>query len=383
MPMVVFLDTSVLPVNPIALSAEFRALAELADENEVNVHMSSVAYREWTSKRQGEFIEKADACRSALHNLLRDRWSPTLAIHGSLVDAKSWFDANKDTVSQAVHNTAAAVLDKLNPTVLPINGDHAPAAFDSYFQGNLPFASIKARDDIPDAFILESLKGLAVIDGPAVHAAIRDKRLRQAASALPKVNVYESLKALFEAPEIANAQANLQRAGAWQAWLARFRPELAALSDDVESEIRDRAIDVIAYRTVHHDQIPDDNSEGTINGYDEPSDIEIDWDNAAEFGVGILSVPVEFDVDVHIDFSVFHMDAYTVPEGVSVSYGDPEHDHFFEAEATVSTHVSATVVFRIPEDEIDELTMETVSELAIVEEIEIEVLEHTDFRIFH
>ena len=328
MPVPVFLDTSVLPKNPVALSAEFRALAELARENEVAVYMSYVAHSEWVSRRQGEFVDKAEASRAALHSLVRDKWSPILETHEDLMTARDWLAANKEVVNQAAHAAAADVLAMLNPTVLPISEEHAPKVFQGYFDGDPPFASIKAREDIPDAFILESLRDLAVADGPVVHAAIRDKRLRQAANGLPQVAVYETLKALFEFPDIKAAQANLQRAGAWQAWLAEFRPQLAALNDAVAGEIRDRAIDAIAYETVHHDQIPDDNSEGTITGYDEPTAIEIDWENVEEFGVGILSVPVEFDVDVHIDFAVFRMDAYSVPEGVSVSFGDPEHDHF-------------------------------------------------------
>jgi len=344
--------------------------------------MSSVAYREWISKRQGEFVDKTEASRTAIHNLVRDRWSPILEIHESLTDARDWLARNKEIVSQAAHDKAAAVLGMLSPTVLPINARHAPAVFDSYFQGTLPFGSIKARDDIPDAFILESLKELAVAGGPIIHAAINDKRLSKAANELLQVSVFPTLKALFEVPEIRAAQANLQRAGAWRAWLDEFRPQLASLDDAVASEIRDRAVDAITFETVHHEQIPDDNNEGTITGYDEPTEIEIDWDNATEFGVGILSVPVEFDVDVHIDFAVFRMDAYSVPEGVSVSFGDPEHDHFFEAEAVVSTHVRANVVFEIPEDEIDDLAIDTVAELALVDDIEIEVLEREDFQIF-
>jgi len=382
-PISIFLDTSVLPVNPVALSAEFRTLAELASENEVRVYMSSIAYKEWISQRQSDFVAKAESTRTVINNLVRDKWSPILGIHRELTAARDWILENEKAISQAAHDKASDVLDMLSPTVLKITADHAPTVFHSYFQGGPPFASMKARGDIPDAFILESLRDLAATRTSPVHAAIRDKRLRKAASDLPQVTVHENLQALFEAPEILAAQDNLQRAGAWRAWLDEFRSSLATLNDVVTREICDRAIDAVAYKTVHHDQIPDDNNEGTITGYDEPTEINIDWDSADEFGVGILSVPVEFNVDVSIDFSVFRMDAYSVPDGVSVSFGDPEYDHFFEAEGTVSTHVRANVVFEIPEEDIDDLKIRSVSELALVDDIDIEVIEHDGFRIFH
>lgn len=382
MPVHVFLDTSVLPRNATGVSAEYLALAELAQQGEVSVYLSMIAYNEWITQRQKEFLDKVARYESATGDLIRDRWSPLLDRHQSLSDLKAWFEQHSAAVATMAHDSAAAVLDQLRPTLLTTTGDHAVSAFDGYFNGRPPYASVKARKDIPDAFILEALKDVPVPDGGHVHAAIHDTRLREAAASLPAVQVYTSLESLFELPEIVAAQANLRRAGAWQTWMERFGPELNALSPIIRNEIQRTAVDVLAYNTVHHQEIPDDNSEGTINGVDEPEDIEIDWDNVEEFAVGILSVPISFNVDVAIDFYVFRMDAYSVPDAVSVSFGDPEHDHFYEAEAQVSVHVNANAVFRIPDDSIDAQEIGDLEDLNLVEDVEIEVNEDDVHGIF-
>ena len=375
MPINVFLDTSVLPRNPTGVSAEYRALAELAEENEVAVYLSTVVYREWVTQKQGHFLSKAAKSEKAVRDLIRDDWSRSIAIHPRLIEIDDWFSRNRQTVAATAGENAAAVLDQLRPSIINIQKDHAASAFDGYFQGHPPFASVKSRDDIPDAFIFESLKGLLHPEDHVVHAVIADGNLREAADTLAGVQTHESLRALFELTAIVDAQNNLLRANTWRRWLDHRGPELRSLSDEIESEVRRIAIDVLAYKTVNHDEIPDDNCDGIISGIDEAENIDIDWDNYENFGVGILSMPIEFDVSVAIDFHVYRTDAFSVPDGVSVSMGDFERDHYFEAEADVNVHVKANAVFRIPNNEIDDESIATIDDFALEDDLEIEVIE--------
>jgi hypothetical protein len=382
MPLTIFLDTSALPRNPTALPAEFRALVEMADEGIVSVHLSTIAQKEWISQRQKEFTDKTKAAQTAVNNLIRDKWSPSLEIHGQLTEIVRWLSEHANQVADQASEEAAAVLNQLRPAIVPIGDTHAESVFQNYFEGGLPFASTKSRKDLPDAFILEALQGIAVPADELVHAVIHDGRLRDAADKLPQVRTYESLKALFIFPEIVAAQNTLQRATAWRSWWEHNQADLSTLQDELESEIQRVVVDALAYKAVEHPQIPDDNHEGMIAGINEAENIEIDWDNTEPFGVGILSVPVEFEVEVMIDFSVFRMDAFSVPAGVSVSLGDFENDHYFEAQADIRVHVLSNAVFRIPESEIEDQSIATIEDFSLDDDVEIEVIEDDVYGIF-
>ena len=382
MPLTVFLDTSVLPRNPHWAPAEFRALEELCKEGEVTVYLSSVAEREWITQMKSEFLDKVKGIKDATKELLRDPWSSNLESRASLVELRDWFNENANSVDNLAADSARAILEQLNPNILAIKGEHARDAFEKYFRGDAPYGSLKARDDIPDAFILESVHDIELSEDERIFAVIGDRRSRKAASAVPTVDTFSSLEELLETPEFEHAQENLHLAAAWHIWRERYQPPFDDLDEVIKENIREKSVEILDLKTVRHGQIPDDNNEGMITGINELYNIDIDWGGLEEFGIGIMSVPIYFEVEVGIDFHVYRMNVYSVPDGVSVSWGDPERDHYFEAEATVLISVSTIVVFQIPNENINGLTIGEVADLSVDDRVNIEVMESKDYEIF-
>ena len=382
MPLTVFLDTSVLPHNPHRTSAEYRVLAELCQEGEAIVYLSSIAQSEWITQKKFIFLDKVKEVKKTTKKLLRDPWSSTLDSRADVEALLNWFNENANSVDELANDRANAVLEELSPRILPIKGEHARSAFAKYFRGDPPYRSVKSRDDIPDAFILESLRDIENPDEERICAVIWDKRFRQAASEVPMVDTFSSLKELLDSPDFEAARENLRLAEAWRIWREQYHPPFDALNGVIRENVRQTAVEILEYKTVSHEQIPDDNSEGMITSINEPYSIDIDWDGLEEFGIGIMSVPIYFEVEVGIDFCVYRMDAYSVPDGVSISWGDPERDHYFDAEGTVQISVSTIAVFRIPDRSINELTIGEVADLSVDDRVNIEVMESNDYEIF-
>ena len=378
----IFLDTSVLPRGTAHFSAEFSALQQLAREGLVEVSISKIAYDEWVTQRRNEFLDKLRQCRTSLKSLVRDPRIGKLGIHDQIVEFNSLIEENGTEFENVAVESAKAVLGSIRPAVLPVTGGHASSAFERYFVGEQPYRSVKSREDIPDAFIFESLRDVAASGQDLVHAAISDGRLRRAADTLVNVRVYKSLAELLEGPELAKAVARLEKAEAWQSWLKQYCSKVPERWPVIETEIKEADLNFLAYQTVRHPQIPADNHEGTLSMFDEPFDTLFDWNGLRESGVGILSVPVSFDLDVFIDFYVFRMDAYCVPDKVSVLFGDPDEDVFFEGEANVRVRVHTEVTLRISEKDIDSETFGDLEEVSIVEPCELEVIEDEKGEIF-
>ena len=255
------------------------------------------------------------------------------------------------------------------------------AAFEQYFSGAPPYRSRKARSDIPDAFIFGALVDLVSETEDIVHAVIRDNRLREAACNVDGVSTYCTLDELFALPEMVQAQNRLEHAARWRGWMARFSDEIPGFSHFLESEIREIAIDLLYGKEVCHPSIPDDNGCGTVTQIGEALDITFDWDRVQDLGAGFLSVPVGFDIGCLVDFYVFRMDAYSVPDGVSVSIGDFERDHFFDAQGYVSLHVVGVISFSISYDFIEAPELGEPSQVTL-DGLQIEVIEDGDGSIF-
>ena len=371
----VFLDASVLPRSVSAPPGEFLALGQLAHEGIVTVYLSTVAYQEWVTQRRDEYLGKVRPSIKEMRRLLRDPRSEQLAVRDELESIIASLEESLGEVESMATSDAEAALDKLTPQVLPTLDRHTKSVFEAYFLGRPPFSSVKSRRDMPDAFIFEALRDLARSDKDCVHAVINDKSLREAAQKLQNVQTYESLEELTSSPVLADASARLRKAEAWKTWIDLNCSELMSYSQALEAHIRETAVDFLSNRTVRHREIPEDNHEGVISMVDDPSGIQVDWENMKSYGVGILSIPVLFEVDVLIDFHVFRMDAYTVPERVSVVFGDPERDYFFDADANVGVQVSAEMILHISDEDVEAGRIGNLKEIGLAEECEVDVVE--------
>jgi len=76
--------------------------------------------------------------------------------------------------------------------------------FDAYFTGGKPFKSLKSRDDIPDAFIFQTIKKVSVKS--KVHLVSGDKNLREKCIDLKNVKIFSSFEDLYKDPEFIKLQ---------------------------------------------------------------------------------------------------------------------------------------------------------------------------------
>ena len=90
------------------------------------------------------------------------------------------------------------------------------------------------------------------------------------------------------------------------------------------------------------------------------------------------------DCDVEVYFRIYRGDAYNVPKGVCIDYGDPEYDHYYDASGTVIVSVKGILGMRYPEIEISEMKVQLLepNDLVIDDISDIEVVEGSDGSIF-
>jgi hypothetical protein len=200
-PIDVFIDSEVLRRDPSRRSGPFRALIILAFSGVVRLHVSEVSIREFLSSQDLKIRETAEEGKTALRafrKLCRDD-EDRLAIQEEI-------DKLDQLIPKAISEIDISLrewLEDAEVSVEFIKPDHAKRVFGAYFSGGPPFKKLKNRDDLPDAFIWQSVIDLCS-ERSRVVLVSGDKGFASACASGPSNLTHcQSLEELIEAGELA------------------------------------------------------------------------------------------------------------------------------------------------------------------------------------
>lgn len=330
-PIPIVFDTSVLtPIRPSNPPAEIRLLKRLAVGGHVRLLVPEMATREWLSQLSAPATGAIGRLQKAVSDINRhdstrnqDAWTRTGV-------AKTLTDDVLKALAELPHEWHVAKFYELGFRSLSLQEDDWRGVLDLYFGGEPPFGRIKSRKDIPDALVCAgALRALG--DNPLTVFVCHDARLRKAIESKGGA-VAKSLTDLMRSDIIAQMHSNPKFALWWEEHLNEIINNLRGNSDELREYLSDEIPSSVCSEFVHHYDIPDENNEAYVDGYGEMSDLEFAWDKSESLGEGIVSIPITFDVDLLLSFSVPRWDAFDVPDWVSVSFGDFEKTHYFDAE---------------------------------------------------
>lgn len=361
----IFLDTNVLPEDPACPKQEFEHLIQLVEARLLNVHLSDVARREWVTRMQANFVERAKEAVRHASRLTRHRLLAELTHAEQL---KGLADVRDDLISNAREVSGQCcqkLLDRLAATIHPVNPDDGVVVLDGYFAGTPPFSEVKARNDFPDAFILEALKRLTTFGTREVQGVTADARLAKAFSDVHGVTHFESIKGLLASPIIQAANESFPLAKHWTPEReAEVVAELRKRTDFLKATMQSLAEDGLFQETASGN-IPEDNGEATITYIGEISSLTFGWADRDELGPGWIGVPFGFECEADLEFMVYRADSLHVPSWVNVDFGDFEEDHYFEASGSRMITVEGLATIRFTLEELSE------EELPAPEDVEI------------
>ncbi len=374
-PLPVFLDTSALPRHLERPGGAFEVLAQYAETGIIKTFVSEVCCKEWSSQLVGEIKKHLEACNRAIDATSRGPMDLPSEVSSILASAASTLTGVDPSIEKLVEDKTFSLLKQLGTDVLPISAGHGSAVMAGYFAGTPPFSGRKERKDIPDAFVFEALKELrAKTDGP-ILAVVHDKRLADALEAIPDVTVYPTLRELLGADDIVSALKETKFEALWETWFEHFCTQLPNVTQTIRDQLINQIEKRMALAEVESDLIPSDNNTAIITGTAPPEDLELDWEDAQRLGAGWVSVPFRGTCSVLTDFDVYRSDAYNQPDWVTVQTGDPEKQHYFDAQAYFLIEVSGAASIQF--DKTDIIAGELGKPIDIeVDELEFHVEDH-------
>ena len=198
--MKIFLDTTELKAEPCRLSKSFAQLTQLAISGFVEIHFSRINISEiesWIAesikKQEAMMLE---AISKATNFGLSDQHFSTA--QPLTIRSSDWFKKTAYDATDAFHKW----LKEIKAIVHEIDPSDGTNVMNAYFSGEPPFRQVKERDDIPDAFIWQSLNRLNG-ESEEIFFVSGDKVFRNRVNEhLKNLKVFNSLRDLFEQPQL-------------------------------------------------------------------------------------------------------------------------------------------------------------------------------------
>jgi hypothetical protein len=353
----VVLDTNIYFQDPSRSGLPFQALARLCKAGVLCLHLPYVVEREFQTQQVVQYQEGITDSLKGLESIIRKELPPA-----ELASVKRLHDSIKavePTVMAAVESAlilwAAAISAKRHP----ITESAAQAAIEAYFQGDPPFTQPKKKDDIPDAFIFQTIKAISAIE-PNLIVVSDDKKLANASRNIPNVVVHNSLSAMIESEPIQSKILELdvvESVEATRNLLQQYEVEFGELT----AELKQNGEEILSWKTVHSRYIPDDNHEATITGCYDVEDIKFHFEDLYYFGEGKFGLPFSYRTTASLTYYIYKSDYYCLDEDRMPSVTD-HNDHYYEAEEDLDVRVTGVLSIFFPVREIKGLTIESVED---------------------
>lgn len=195
----VAIDTSILRADAGLSSGPMEALTRYAANGHVEISIPSVVAREFTSKPSPR-IEALAELRKALKTLKKTGLS---ALHQKITSFEAAVEEEFDRHEALARQRFTEWQKRTGGIILPPAADHAAKVMDKYFAGTPPFRSEKARDDFPDALVVEAMLDLTM-QGP-IFVLAHDDRVTRALETNTDIKVFRTVKELLDSKEFEEA----------------------------------------------------------------------------------------------------------------------------------------------------------------------------------
>ncbi|MGF1684965.1 PIN domain-containing protein [Photobacterium minamisatsumaniensis] len=340
------IDTNIYRKNPKLDNLHFKALEKLTKAEVLKLHIPYVVQREFQTQ-QREFCKKEiNKSISGLNSLLRRPLSESVL--EDVQTLKDNLDSNYNEILESSEAYFIDWADRAGAEFIPLCEEQALKAMEAYFCGTAPLTQVKAREDIPDSFIVQAITKLSAASKDVVVIA-EDGKLRKSFESSKDIHTYSQLSEFIESEKIQDELKDID--------LIKNLPDiieaLAGYEDgtsEISTEISWLAGDKVCGSSFHDPSIPDDNNEAYISSFGEVDHIELDFSDVPYYGSGNFGIPFELVIDVYAYYYIFKADYYGLENPPSVS---DHNDHYFEAEEEFTVKITGMASVKIDRDLID------------------------------
>lgn len=344
----ILIDTNIYRADRKRDKPAFRAVVRLAQAGIVHLHIPRFVKGEVLSQHQRDAraeIKKISAAAQELSRITAEANLQVLArqLIEMATAMKQGADAWIATDLQEWITEAQATEDLIGP-------DHGERVAAAYFAGTAPFGDKKVRTDLPDSFIWETAIDLVSEHGE--HSVISaDGRFRTAAEKHAVMTAYKSLEEFISTDICQEALDELIASEAITENIDRIKELLPDMIEMLKDNLDQGIVNELAWKTVRHHAIPDDNNEATITSVDATEDLEFQFTETEHFGDGDLGIPFTATVECELNYTLYKGDYYTRGDSEDI-YVEEWSDHYFDAHQTYTISVAGYINLVIDKEQL-------------------------------
>src|SRR6218665_700045 len=337
------IDSSILRRDLSFSKTDALYLKELSKLKLVKLHFPWFVYQECMSHSINSVIKELDGAISSITGLVKFGLHKT---ESDLIDkiAES-IELKKKDVENAVDRVWKECAEETSETIHDFAASDSKIVFDNYFKGGPPFSSLKKREDIPDAFIFQSLKNIS--RKKQVHFVVADNNLRKKCSEETNVTCYESYEELFKSMAF---QAVLKKHDEIKKF-EELKPGLITRLPEIEEAIEDHFHNHRESKEFEDRNLPSDGHEGRITGIEHIVETQL-LDSKMRFIDGNFHLPVIVTADCLVEYSIYKADYYTMDDSSRHIHISPLNDHYYDAEESLLITFEFSII--IPKEDIEE-----------------------------
>ncbi len=302
----ILLDTSIYRRDERRRSAGFKSLTSLCQQGLVRLYVPSIVRREFSTALAANAEISVNEALTKIRRLARQEGPE--GGKKLIEETLQQFQALPEKYSKYAVESFDRWLEQVKAEVRDVRPECLPDVLESYFNGQAPFKKAKSREDFPDAFIWQTVRDVAS-EVDRLNVIAGDKNLREAVTSIPNVEVFESLDALIQSPDIQRLfPDNFIRERADEIIQAlRWSDGILydALYDYVHTEIEGSKI-------LH--TIRDSQDDADIDSIDDISDVIFNFNRAEYYGGDIFRVPFEAELKAELDYFMLKSTFYSMSD---------------------------------------------------------------------
>jgi len=352
---VVVLDTNTLSSNPKRNSANFKALLKLSKNNKIDIKLPYIVKMEFVTQQIEKCKEFSTSYRKLQTDIDKQSFSPNDIFEKSE-------DINKDILQKCenIEKEFDLWCEEYNIDVLPLNTNDTENVFQSYFNAQPPFKTLKSRKDIPDAFIYENIKKLC--KDYNIHFVCNDKNLKDF---LDKegIKTYSSIGDLLKEPSF---QDILLEHFIEKDKFEELKQFIGKNDTTLMLHISKSLTNEIIYKEVYSKTIPNDDHLASIIAIDEPEILYLNINNIFYLGDKKIAIPFSSKLDATLEFAIYKSDYYAYDYDFSIT---DLNEHYYEAEIDKTLLLNGLAVL--------EISIKDLNELLLKDSIDDEILHKT------
>ena len=249
----IVLDTNIYRQHIYMQKAAFTSLTRLCSEGIVRIYIPSIVKDELASQIP-KISEPFKRTTKGIKETKRLKHSSS--DFSKLEKIESDIQRMKKRFEKRIEHNFEKWTEEVNAVFYEIKKDHAKNVFDGYFKGEPPFKEKKNRNDIPDAFIWESIKDI-LKKYKKIHVVANDGKLHECCNETSNIHAYNSLEEFIRSPELQE-----QIADSFSIKYSDQIIELLSSNEDVFIDAVQRTyLDMLVGKSFYDEIILDDNSE--------------------------------------------------------------------------------------------------------------------------